>query len=165
MKIAAGISPVSVLRNSYAPMSYGGVRVGYVPYEEARYWEMRQGYYDSLMASSYALQLGRIYGVPGSEFTGYQSTDLNIVNSGDQEIPQYQLPVDVDSTASSTELNTGVALTGQINTSAIGTGYVHGHVISEKGMSVSLTNLILYDNPNPVIKVRNLICHPDLYYY
>ena len=122
MKIAAGISPVSVLRNSYAPMSYGGVRVGYVPYEEARYWEMRQGYYDSLMASSYALQLGRIYGVPGSEFTGYQSTDLNIVNSGDQEIPQYQLPVDVDSTASSTELNTGVVLTSQINTSAIGTG-------------------------------------------
>ncbi|KAG2301523.1 hypothetical protein Bca52824_030174 [Brassica carinata] len=129
----AGISPVSVLRNSNAPMSYGGVRVGYVPYEEARYWEMRQGYYDSLMASSYALQLGRIYGVPGSEFTGYQSTDLNIVTSGDQEIPPYQLPVDVDSTASSTEFNTGVALTSQMNTSAIGTGYVHGHVISEKG--------------------------------
>ena len=89
------------------------------------------------MASSYALELQRIYGVPGSEFTGYQPTDLNIPNSGDQEIPQYQLPIDVSSTASSTELNTRANVRAQINNSTLGTGYVHGHVISEIGMSLS----------------------------
>ncbi|KAL0701783.1 hypothetical protein Bca4012_057905 [Brassica carinata] len=130
----AGISPVSVLRNTYAPSPYGGVRVGNVPYDETRFWEMRQGYYETLMASSYAVELARIYGVPGSKFTGYLPTDLNIVPSGDQEIPQYQFPFEVSSTASSTEINTGRQVRAQINNSALGTGCVDGHVMPEIGM-------------------------------
>lgn len=131
---AAGISPISVLRNTYAPSPYSGVRVGNVPYDETRFWEMRQGYYETLMASTYAVELARIYGVPGSEFTGYLPTNLNIVPSGDQEIPQYQFPFEVSSTASSTELNTRRQERAQINNSALGTGYVYGHVMPEIGM-------------------------------
>lgn len=134
---AAEISPVSVLRNAYAQSPYNGVRVRYVPHDETRNWEMREGYYERLMASSYALQLGRIYGVPGSEFTGYPSIDLNIVNSGEQKIHQYQVPVFESSTGSSTEFNTGRQARTQINNSVGGIRYVHGHVISEIGMSLS----------------------------
>ncbi|KAJ4904657.1 Uncharacterized protein Rs2_18608 [Raphanus sativus] len=129
----ARISPVSVLRTAYDPSTYSGISGGYVSYDQARYWAMRDSYYESLMASSYALQLGRIYGVPGSEFTGYVPSDLNIVNSGEQEIPQYQAQVDVSSTASSTEFNTGLQLGGQINNSTLGNGRGHGQVISEIG--------------------------------
>ncbi|KAJ4873743.1 Uncharacterized protein Rs2_44542 [Raphanus sativus] len=63
----ARISPVSVLRTAYDPSTYSGISGGYVSYDQARYWAMRDSYYESLMASSYALQLGRIYGVPGSD--------------------------------------------------------------------------------------------------
>lgn len=136
---AAEISSVSVLRNAYAPQQYGGVKVGYGPYDESRYWEMRQGYYESLMASSYALQLRRIYGVLGSEYTGYLPNDLNIPNSGEQKIPQYHVSLDVSSTASSTEHQTGVLGSGQINNSTLGRGYIHGEHISEKGMWLSVT--------------------------
>ncbi|CAH8385166.1 unnamed protein product [Eruca vesicaria subsp. sativa] len=105
-----GTPPVTVLRNTYAPSPYGGVMFVYVPHDETPYWEMRHG----------------IYGVPGSEFTGYLPNDLSIVNSDDQQIPQHQISLDVSSTASSTELNTGVELRCPITNSTIGTGYKYG---------------------------------------
>ncbi|CAH8357180.1 unnamed protein product [Eruca vesicaria subsp. sativa] len=114
-----GISPVTVLRNTYAPSPY--VRMfGYVPHDETPYWEMRHGYYERLMASNYSLNIGRIYGVPGSEFTAN---------------PQYQVPVEVSSTASSTKLNAGVELRDPINNSTLRTESKYGNLISEKGES------------------------------
>uniref|UniRef100_M4CDT3 Uncharacterized protein n=1 Tax=Brassica campestris TaxID=3711 RepID=M4CDT3_BRACM len=128
-------SPISVLHNTYETSPYGGVRVGYGGYDVARDREMRHGYYESLMASTYAVELQRIYGVPGSEFTGYQPTNLNIQQSGDQEIPQYQLPLEVSPTASSTEINTSGTVIAQINNSTLGTGYMHSEGISDVGES------------------------------
>lgn len=80
------------------------------------------------------MELQRIYGVPGSEFTGYQPTNLNIQESGDQEIPQYQLPLEVSPTASSTEINTRGTVIAQINNSTLGTGSGHCKTISDIGM-------------------------------
>lgn len=73
---------MSVLRNTQTPAMYGGSSAAYNPHDDNRYWEMRAGYWESLMASNYALQVGRIYGVPGSENLGYPPTDLNIGCSG-----------------------------------------------------------------------------------
>ncbi|KAF3608892.1 hypothetical protein DY000_02047463 [Brassica cretica] len=42
--------------------------------------EMRTRYWENIMDSRYALELQRIYGVPGSEHVGYQNTDLIIGN-------------------------------------------------------------------------------------
>ncbi|KAJ4910160.1 Uncharacterized protein Rs2_04781 [Raphanus sativus] len=72
------VSPVFVLRNTNSPAMYGGLRAAYNPHDDNRYWEMSAGYWESLMASNYAMQVGRIYGVPGSENVGYPPTDLNI---------------------------------------------------------------------------------------
>lgn len=73
---------MSVLRNTNTPAIYGGLRAAYNPHDDNRYWEMRPGYWESLMASNYAMQVGRIYGVPGSENNGYPPTDLNIGRYG-----------------------------------------------------------------------------------
>ncbi|CAH8359720.1 unnamed protein product [Eruca vesicaria subsp. sativa] len=69
------------------------------------------------------------------KFTGYLPKDLNIVNSDDHQIPQYQVPVEVSSTASSTELNTRVEIRDLITNSTLGTESKFGNLISEKGES------------------------------
>ncbi|CAN7030283.1 unnamed protein product [Brassica rapa subsp. trilocularis] len=63
------------------------------------------------------------------------TNQFNLNGGFSMEIPQYQLPIDVSSTASSTELNTRANVRAHINNSTLGTGYVHGHVISEIGES------------------------------
>ncbi|CAF1920055.1 unnamed protein product [Brassica oleracea var. botrytis] len=60
-------------------------------------------------------------------------TQLNEMGGFGRKIPQYQVPLDVSSTASSTEHQTGVLGSGQINNSTLGRGYIHGEHISEKG--------------------------------
>lgn len=42
--------------------------------------DVRGSYWENLMSSRYAVELQRIYGVPGSEYVGYFPTDLNIGN-------------------------------------------------------------------------------------
>ncbi|CAN6848709.1 unnamed protein product [Brassica oleracea] len=60
-------------------------------------------------------------------------TQLNEMGEFGRKIPQYHVSLDVSSTASSTEHQTGVLGSGQINNSTLGRGYIHGEHISEKG--------------------------------
>ncbi|KAL0716909.1 hypothetical protein Bca4012_066231 [Brassica carinata] len=58
------------------PMNWSGVDIGPV------YWQ-------NMMATSYALEVDRIYGVAGSEYVGYQPNDISI---GDHVTPQPTQP-------------------------------------------------------------------------
>lgn len=85
-------------------------------------------YWDNLMSSRYAVELQRIYGVPGSEYVGYGPNDLNIGNpipSHLQASPSgplmhgYEVPIEVSSTASSTEVKEVNENGGNLNTSKL----------------------------------------------
>lgn len=77
--------------------------------------EVRPEYWDSLMSSSYAVQLQRIYGVSGSEYVGYGQTDLHIVPSNEPAYPRNPNPIEVSSNGSSTEVKI-VGETGPVPT-------------------------------------------------
>jgi len=63
----------------HLPPNWSGIDIGPV------YWQ-------NLISSSYALQLDRIYGVEGSEYVGYQPSDIAI--GGPEAKPRTQaLPV------------------------------------------------------------------------
>ncbi|CAN6882141.1 uncharacterized protein LOC125587842 [Brassica napus] len=92
---------------------YDGCGGGFIPNLPQSYYrnpwggeEMRTRYWENIMDSRYALELQRIYGVPGSEHVGYQNTYLIIGNSSSP----YQHPLmflsDDSSRASSGQDNT-----------------------------------------------------------
>ena len=92
---------------------YDGCGGGFIPNLPQSYYrnpwggeEMRTRYWENIMDSRYALELQRIYGVPGSEHVGYQNTYLIIGNSSSP----YQHPLmflsDDSSRASSGQHNT-----------------------------------------------------------
>ncbi|KAL0733094.1 hypothetical protein Bca4012_009304 [Brassica carinata] len=84
---------VQNLQNTYYPTPWMGDEMG------TRYWE-------NLMDSRYAIELQRIYGVPGSEHGGYQNTNLNI-GSPNTTIPHPLIFLSDDSSrASSGQVNT-----------------------------------------------------------
>lgn len=87
------------------------------------------------MASRYALELERIYGVPGSEYVGYLSTDLALVN---QTSPVCHLnreapPTEVSSTGSSAQEKTVVDMGGEVTTPSISGTRPTAAVVVDKG--------------------------------
>ncbi|KAF2536523.1 hypothetical protein F2Q70_00004298 [Brassica cretica] len=85
-------------------------------------------YWDNLMSSRYAVELQRIYGVPGSEYVGYGPNDLNIGNPIHPHLQAspsgplmhgYEVPIEVSSTASSTEVKEVNENGGNLNTSKL----------------------------------------------
>lgn len=80
----------------FAPNDHHHYNATYLTAEERRptYWE-------NLMSSRYAVELQRIYGVPGSEHTGYPHTTLNIGSPNTPIGPPIIFLNDESSTASS----------------------------------------------------------------
>lgn len=104
-------------------------------------------YWDNLMSSRYAVDLQRIYGVPGSEYVGYGTNDLTIGNPIQphlQASPRgplvqgYEVPIEVLSTASSTELKEVHENGRNLNTSKLSGG--GDPVAVEKGLTAILQN-------------------------
>lgn len=86
------------------------------------------------MSSSYAVQVQRIYGVPGSENVGYGPNDLNIVPSNVPSFPRNQNPIQVSSTGSSTDVKT-IAKTGtEINFYKIEPTGLGNQIYRERGI-------------------------------
>ncbi|CAG7874564.1 unnamed protein product [Brassica rapa] len=103
---------------------------------------VRGSYWENLMSSRYAVDVQRIYGVPGSEYVGYSPNDLNIGNPtgppmlGSPNGPPmhgYGVPIEVSSTASSTEVHNVRDIGVTVNTSKE-TGIRDG-ICVEKGES------------------------------
>ncbi|KAL0701425.1 hypothetical protein Bca4012_057547 [Brassica carinata] len=103
--------------------------------------EGKPEYWESLMSSSYAVQVQRIYGVPGSEYVGYGPNDLNIVPSNVPSFPRNQNPIQVSSTGSSTDVKT-IAETGtEVNFYKIEPTGLGNQVYRERGESSRQVNL------------------------
>lgn len=102
----------------------------YEPQYNAPHWanmDVRGRYWENMMGSRYAVDVQRIYGVPGSEFVGYGPNDLNINNPNPARMhgspigpsmADYEVPIEVSSTASSTEMNHTSEMGGNLTTSA-----------------------------------------------
>ena len=103
--------------------------------------DVRGSYWEKLVSSRYAVDVQRIYGVPGSEYVGYSPNDLNIGNPtvppmhGSPNGPPmhgYGVPIELSSTGSSTEVQNVDALGVTVNTSKE-TGIGDG-ICVEKGL-------------------------------
>ncbi|WZZ88858.1 hypothetical protein YC2023_117437 [Brassica napus] len=90
--------------------------------------DVTRRYWDNLMSSRYAVELQRIYGVPGSEYVGYGPNDLNIGNPIHPHLQAspsgplmhgYEVPIEVSSTASSTKVKEVNENGGNLNTSKL----------------------------------------------
>ncbi|KAF3513814.1 hypothetical protein F2Q69_00000632 [Brassica cretica] len=87
---------------------HGGLGGTFVPNAPTHYntttWPPQETmitYWDNLMSSRYALELKRIYGVPGSEHTGYPYATLNIGSPNTPIGPPIMFLSNESSTASS----------------------------------------------------------------
>ncbi|CAF1919158.1 unnamed protein product [Brassica napus] len=92
-------------------------------------------YLESLMSSSYVVQLQRIYRVPGSEYVGYAPTDLNIGATNVPPIPRNQQLIDVSSNGSSTDVKTIVETWAEVNFSKMEPTCYGNFVYVEKDMN------------------------------
>ncbi|KAG5407976.1 hypothetical protein IGI04_004295 [Brassica rapa subsp. trilocularis] len=97
-------------------------------------------YWERLMSSSYAVQLQRIYGVPGSEYVGYAPTELNIGTSNVHPFPANHQPITVSSNVSSTDVKPVVEAGSEVNFTKLETSCYKNPVYLEKGESSKQVN-------------------------
>lgn len=91
-------------------------------------------YWERLMSSSYAVQLQRIYGVPGSEYVGYAPTELNIGTSNVHPFPANHQPITVSSNVSFTDVKPVVEAGSEVNFTKLETSCYKNPVYLEKGL-------------------------------
>ncbi|KAH0899015.1 hypothetical protein HID58_048583, partial [Brassica napus] len=119
-------------------------------------------YLESLMSSSYVVQLQRIYRVPGSEYVGYAPTDLNIGATNVPPIPRNQQLIDVSSNGSSTDVKTIVETWAEVNFSKMEPTCYGNFVYVEKDMNFACSNGYYVNQYIQITKIRESSKHGNL---